>query len=99
MKDPKTKVVVTFPDFSNSGEDLKKNLIMPEPTIFLKKDLPKCSIVRPTHSAGAAMGALTGLTKDGLFIGHVKNGKSDGLMEYLKDLAEDADEAMRECDF
>jgi hypothetical protein len=98
VKDPKTGVLVTFPDFSNSGEDLKKNLIMPEPTIFLKKDLPKCSIVRPTHTAGAAMGALTGLTKDGLFIGHVKNGKSDGFLEYLKDLAEDADEAIRECE-
>jgi hypothetical protein len=95
VKDPKTGVLVTFPDFSNSGEDLKKNLIMPEPTKFIHKDLPKCSTVRPTHSAGAAMGALMSFIHDGLFIGHVKNGKSDGLLEYLKDLAEDADEARR----
>jgi hypothetical protein len=28
--DPVTKVSVTFPDFSNAGEDLKANLIVPE---------------------------------------------------------------------
>ncbi|HXN53360.1 MAG TPA: hypothetical protein VN943_15620 [Candidatus Acidoferrum sp.] len=95
VKDPKTGVMVTFPDFSNSGENLKKNLIMPEPTKFLRKDLPACSIVRPTQTRGAAMDALRGLTADGLFIGHVVHGRSDGFLEFLKDLAEDADEAVR----
>ena len=95
VKDPDTGVLVTFPDFSNSGEDLKKNLIMPEPTKFLKRTFPACSIIRPTETRGAAMGALKSFTDDGLFIGHVLHGKSDGLMELLTDLAEDADEAAR----
>jgi hypothetical protein len=37
------------------------------------------------------MGAVTGLTADGLFIG-----QTQGFFEFLRDLAEDADEAKRE---
>jgi hypothetical protein len=45
------------------------------------------------------MGALNGLIADGLFIGHTsKTGKSDGFIELLRDLAEDADEARRRGD-
>jgi len=69
---------------------------MPEPTIFLNRKFPPVSIIRPTETKGVAMGALKGLTADGLFIGHVVNGKSDGFLELLQDLAEDADEARRE---
>ena len=39
------------------------------------------------------MGALKGLTADGLFIG-----QSRQFFAYLRDLAEDADEARRELD-
>src|SRR6266550_5375820 len=45
------------------------NLIMPEPTVFLSRHLPPCSIIRPTDPKGAAMGAVQALTGDGLFIG------------------------------
>jgi hypothetical protein len=101
--DPKTGVTVSFPDLNNDagfgGEDFQTNLVMPEPTIFLSKNFPACSIIRPTQTKGAAMGAVSGLTADGLFIGHAsKSGKSDGFMELLRDLAEDADEARRELD-
>ena len=41
---------------------------------------------------GAAMGALKFLTDMGLFIG-----QSEEFFELLRDLAEDADEARREC--
>ena len=51
------------------GEEFQTNLIMPEPTIFLKRRLPVCSIVRPTNTQNAAMGAVEALTDDGLFIG------------------------------
>jgi hypothetical protein len=44
------------------GEEFQTNLIMPEPTIFLSRKLPTCSIVRPTATKGAAMGALKFLT-------------------------------------
>ncbi len=91
--DPETGVKVTFPDLNASplgGEDFQTNLIMPEPTLFLRRELPACSIIRPTQTKGAAMGAVKGLTADGLFIG-----QSQDFFELLRDLAEDADEAQR----
>ena len=45
---------------------------MPEPTVFLSKQFPAVSIIRPTATKGAAMGALKALTADGLFIGQSK---------------------------
>jgi hypothetical protein len=86
--DPVTGVSVTFPDLSNAGEDLKANLIMPEPCPFLSRKLPPCSIIRPTETKGVAMGALKFLTDMGLFIG-----QSPAFFAFMQDLAEDADEA------
>lgn len=65
---------------------------MPEPTVFLSKRFPAVSIIRPTATKGAAMGALKFLTADGLFIG-----QSKAFFQYMRDLAEDADEAQRGC--
>lgn len=93
--DPVTGVKVTFPNLNSppfGGEDFQTNLIMPEATVFLSRQFPAVSIIRPTATQGAAMGALRALTADGLFIG-----QSQGFFEYLRDLAEDADEAKREC--
>jgi hypothetical protein len=73
------------------SEDFQANLIMPEPCPFLDRKFPKCSIIRPTETKGAAMGAVKALTADGLFIGQSKE-----FFELLRDLAEDADEARRE---
>jgi hypothetical protein len=67
--DPVTGVSVTFPDLNALGEDFQTNLIMPEPCAFLSRDLPPCSIIRPTETRGVAMGALRFLTDMGLFIG------------------------------
>lgn len=92
--DPVTGTKVTFPDLNSApfgGEDFQTNLIMPEPTTFLSRRLPACSIIRPTETAGAAMAALAGLTADGLFIG-----QSAAFFEFLRDLAEEADAARRE---
>src|SRR6267378_4108976 len=91
--DPVTGVKVTFPDLNSpplGGEDFQTNLIMPEPTIFLDRNFPVCSIIRPTNTKGAAMGAAKFLTASGLF-----NGQSKAFFELLQDLAEDADEARR----
>ncbi len=66
------------------------NLIMPEPCPFLSRKLPVCSIIRPTETKGAAKGALNFLTAMGLFIG-----QSPEFFAFLRDLAEDADEARR----
>ena len=92
--DPVTGVSVTFPDLNQSpfgGEDFQTNLIMPEPTAFLSKKLPACSIIRPTATKGAAMGALQALTADGLFIGQSKE-----FFQFMTTLAKEADLATRE---
>jgi hypothetical protein len=67
LTDPTTGL--TFPDLNADGELTQTNLIMPEPTIFLDRKFPIASIIRPTETKGAAMGALRALTADGLFIG------------------------------
>ena len=91
--DPVTGVSVTFPDLDVDDELFKKNLIMPEPCPFLDRNLPIVSIIRPTKSGGAAMGALAFLTAMGLFIG-----QSDDFFAYMTQLAQDADAARRRCD-
>lgn len=91
--DPVTGVSVTFPNLNAApfgGENFQTNLIMPEPTVFLSRQFPPVSIIRPTETKGAAMGAVQSLTDDGLFIG-----QSSEFFELLRDLAEDADEAVR----
>jgi hypothetical protein len=92
--DPVTGVKVTFPDLNSppfGGENFQTNLIMPEPTAFMSRQLPACSIIRPTETKGAAMGALASLTADGLFIG-----QSAAFFGFMRDLAETADAARRE---
>jgi hypothetical protein len=77
---------------SFGGQTFQTNLIMPEPCPFLSRNLSRCSIIRPTETKGVAMGVVTFLTSMGLFIG-----QSNQFFELLRDLAEDADEARREC--
>jgi len=86
-----TGVSVTFPDLNSppfGGELFQTNLIMPEPCPFLDTSLPIVSIIRPTNTDGAAMGALTFLTNMGLFIG-----QSPAFFAYMTQLAQDADHA------
>jgi hypothetical protein len=84
---------LVFPDLSNAGELLKANLIMPEPCPFLSRAFPPCSIVRPTNTEGAAMGALVYLTNMGLF-----RGQTPGFFRYMTRLATDADHARHGVD-
>jgi len=89
--DPVTGAKVTFKQLStNQPESLQGNLIMPEPCPFLNPKFPPCSIIRPTNTAGAAMGAVKGLTADGLFIG-----QSQEFFTALNKLAAAADAAQR----
>jgi hypothetical protein len=88
--DPVTGVSVTFPDLNSppfGGELFQTNLIMPEPCPFLDASLPIVSIIRPTNTAGAAMGALNFLTNMGLFIG-----QSSAFFAYMTHLAQAADQ-------
>ena len=62
---------------------------MPEPTIFLDRKFPVCSIIRPTETEGAA--ARLGVqffTDDGLF-----RGQSAAFFAFMNDLAQEADAA------
>jgi hypothetical protein len=88
--DPVTGVRVAFPDLEVENELFDKALIMPEPCPFIDRSLPRCSVVRPTNTQGAAMGALTFLTNMGLFIG-----QSNAFFAYMTQLAQDADRAQR----
>jgi hypothetical protein len=90
LTDPKDSSLV-FPDLNApplGGEEFQTNLIMPEPTVFLSRSLPACSIVRPTNTKGAATGALKFLTAMGLFIG-----QSPAFFQLMHGLAADADKA------
>jgi hypothetical protein len=72
-------------------ESLQANLIMPEPTDFMK-GLPECAIIRPTGPGQLdATGAINGFIADGLFIGQPKE-----FIQLLLHLAEEADGAKRE---
>jgi len=87
---------LTFPDLNSppfGGEDFTTNLILPEPCPFLSRKLPRCSIIRPTETRGAAAAALSFLMAMGLFIG-----QSPQFFEFMRDLAAEADAARREDD-
>jgi hypothetical protein len=95
LSDPTTSnPQLVFPNLNSppfGGEDFQTNLIMPEPCPFLSRKFPVVSIIRPTETVGAAMGAARALTNDGLFIG-----QSPQFFELLRDLASDADQARNE---
>src|SRR5438093_2319226 len=88
LTDPTNGLV--FPDLNADGELTQTNLIMPEPTIFLRRRFPICSIIRPTETRGAAMAALNDFTADGLFIG-----QPSAFFTLLNGLARAADAARR----
>jgi hypothetical protein len=91
LKDPTNGLV--FPDLNSKpfgGEDFQTNLIMPEPTTFLSRKFPVCSIIRPTETKGIAMGVAKFLTDMGLF-----RGQSPAFFSALTTLARQADAARR----
>jgi hypothetical protein len=82
---------LTFPNLiGNGNEDTQSNLIMPEPTVFLNRRFPSASIIRPTKTEGAAMGAVHFLAETGLF-----RGQSKAFLTAAQGLAEAADKARR----
>ena len=82
-----------FPNLNQApfgGEEFQTNLIMPEPTVFLRRGLPACSIVRPTGTQGVAKAVAQFLTAMGLF-----EGQSPDFFDALNTLAAEADAAKR----
>jgi hypothetical protein len=72
------------------GEEFKTNLIMPEPTVFLRRSLPVASIVRPTNTAGAALATFNAVAAEELFRGQPRE-----FFTTLRGLASAADAAVR----
>jgi hypothetical protein len=90
VTDPETKV--TFPDLNAKGGELNQtNLILPEPAQFIRKDLPVCSVVRPTLDEFAgAVATIKSFTADKLF-----DGQSPKFFATVHELARKADAAQR----
>jgi hypothetical protein len=92
--DPVTKL--KFPNLNENPpfppEEFKTNLILPEPTQFISKDLPACSVVRPTlDENGGAVATINSFIADQLF-----KGQSDRFFSKVMKLAKAADAAERE---
>jgi Ferritin-like domain len=90
VTDPETGV--TFPDLNAKGGELNQtNLILPEPSRFLHRNLPACSIVRPTlDRLGGAVATIQSFTADRLF-----EGQSQKFFHTVHKLARKADAAQR----
>jgi hypothetical protein len=83
---------LTFVDLTTGQpESLQANLIMPEPTDFIR-GLPEVAVIRPTGPGQIdAAGAINGFFADGLFIG-----QPEELKDFLLHFANEADNARRE---
>ena len=84
---------LSFPDLNNPPTELTQtNKILPEPCDFISKDLPRCSVIRPTLTEnGGAVATVKAFTEDGLFIGQPPE-----FFEVAMQLAIAADSAERE---
>ena len=90
VRDPETGTF--FPNLKKQNlETTRPNNIFPRPCDFIDRDLPACSIVRPTLSQnGGAMAAVNFLTATGLF-----TGQSSAFFAAATELAQAADAAVR----
>ncbi len=90
VTDPETGL--TFPDLNARNSELSQtNLILPEPCFFISKNLPQCSVIRPSSTANSgAVAAVTALTENLLF-----TGQSGQFFELITELAVAADAAQR----
>jgi hypothetical protein len=90
VTDPVTGL--TFPDLNARNSELDQtNLILPEPTEFISKNLPVCSVIRPTSTKdGGAVATIKAFTNDLLFLG-----QSQAFFTLVKRLAVEADSAQR----
>ena len=90
VKDPETGV--TFPDLNSLNSELAQtNLILPEPCDFISKDLPQCSVIRPTLTQnGGAIATIEAFTADLLFLG-----QSTAFFRTVNRLAVEADSVRR----
>jgi len=103
VTDPQTGF--TFPNFfapinpnqppsaTNPNNPLiQPSLIFPVPCEFISAKLPHCAVIRPSDdNFGGAVATIASFTADGLFAGQTKE-----FLQVVKQLAEEADAAIRE---
>jgi hypothetical protein len=91
--DPETGL--TFPNLNDLNSELAQtNLILPEPCDFLSKNLPQCSVIRPTLTQNAgAVATIKAFTADNLFFG-----QTGRFFDLVMTLAHEADAAKRQFD-
>lgn len=79
---------LTFPDLNTKNSELDQtNLILPEPCDFISRELPKCSVIRPTTTQnGGAVATIKAFTEDLLF-----HGQSPAFFDLVDRLAVAAD--------
>jgi len=91
--DPVTKL--KFPNLNGKqfpAEVFQTNLILPEPTQFISKELPACSVVRPMlDENGGAVATIDSFAADQLF-----KGQSEQFFNKVMELAKAADAAKRQ---
>lgn len=90
---PVTDHGLTFPDFNENpgGPLFQTNLIFPVPCEFIRKDLPRCAVIRPLDDRfGGAVATVASFAQDGMF-----RGQSKHFMQTFLALAEEADAASR----
>lgn len=90
VTDPVTGL--NFPDLNARKSELDQtNLILPEPCGFINKNLPQCSVIRPTLTQnGGAVATIKSFTKDLLFAG-----QSQAFFSLVTRLAVEADAVRR----
>ncbi|MCU1299967.1 MAG: hypothetical protein JWQ87_251 [Candidatus Sulfotelmatobacter sp.] len=90
VTDPETGL--TFPNLNARNSELDQtNLILPEPCGFISKNLPQCSVIRPTLTQnGGAVATIKAFTDDLLFLG-----QSPAFLNLVTRLAVEADSVQR----
>jgi hypothetical protein len=90
VTDPVTGL--TFPDLNARNSEVDQtNLILPEPCTFISKNLPQCSVIRPTSTKnGGAVATIKAFTDDLLFLG-----QSPAFFKLVNQLAVEADSVRR----
>jgi hypothetical protein len=93
--DPINHSTATFVDLTTGQpETLQANLIMPEPCEFISRNLPACSVIRPTAPGQlGAVGVIDSFVSNGLF-----RGQSQAFLKLVNSLAHAADAARRQED-
>jgi hypothetical protein len=93
-----SKSGLSFPDFFNNPplqppSRVQPSLIFPVPCEFISANLPHCAVIRPSDDKFAgALATIASFTADGLFVG-----QQPKFFQVVKQLAEEADAATREC--